>query len=232
MPTHSSIGSLTDAAPIILLSIEAAILLIVIGLWLIKLHAFQQLPDVKAERKVHYLSKQLKLLVTFATVLLGSLALGVWFLGNHMIETLQALNLPTTSISKTSTPHETAVPSIEPSAILDIFETSIHGDMTLETLKTRYENALSGAYILHHCERASKQEIDALLGALRDDISALQTRKPEKVIDVQSLYASIVSAAEGSYHMIYANMPCDTPQVAMLEQQFANFIMKYQANRK
>lgn len=232
MSSSPSIQSLTDTAPIALLGLEGIIILTIIGLWLIKLYVLQQLPDVKTQRQPHFLSKQLGLLVSFATILLFGIAIAIWFIGTHAIDTLQEASHLEIKQAKPIISTQQPDP-VKPSEILDIFETPDKRDITLESIKTRYENALSGAYILHNCDKATEQEIKALLGALRHDITATQAQNPDQIIDdIQSLYASIVSAAEGSYHMIYANIPCDTPQVAMLEQKFANFLMKHQANSK
>lgn len=135
------------------------------------------------------------------------------------------------------TPNEPAEPPVEeasnptpaaPSAILDLYDTPDSASLSLDLLKEQYENALAGAYILHRCERASNDEISTLLQALQQDIVRLQKQEAHRPLDPQMLYASIVSAAEGSYQMIYFHTPCDKPEVDMLEQQFAQYILRYQ----
>ncbi|GEM_PF-3753531 len=115
-----------------------------------------------------------------------------------------------------------------PSAILDLYDTPDSASLSLDLLKEQYENALAGAYILHRCERATNDEISTLLKALQQDIVRLQKKEGHRLLDPQMLYASIVSAAEGSYQMIYYHTPCDKPEVDMLEQQFAQYILRYQ----
>lgn len=117
-------------------------------------------------------------------------------------------------------------------AVLDLFEDSgeTSHDLSLDGIKKRYESALIGSYILHHCNRASEDEIEVLLQALREDVMNHQAYT-HTIIDPQTLYANIVTAAEGSFQIIYNHTQCDTAEVDMLEQQYANFVMQYKAKQ-
>jgi len=124
-----------------------------------------------------------------------------------------------------------AVPTADPGAVLDLFDnhTASPSELSLDTLKSRHENALVGAYILSNCNRASEEEVAVLLRAIRSDIMDYQADKTNQPVDAQLLYDNIVSAARGAYEIMYRRAACDDPQVDMLEQQFANYVMHYQA---
>lgn len=122
------------------------------------------------------------------------------------------------------------VPPSDPNAMIGLFATDeswYPNDSTLDALKSRYENALIGSYVLHNCKRTTQDEMDTILKALRDDIMQFQADSANPPIDPQALYASIVSAAEGSYEMVYRRTDCNSPQTTMLEEQFAHFVMAY-----
>lgn len=122
----------------------------------------------------------------------------------------------------------------ETTVILDLFtsDAELTSDQSLDAIKKRYENALTGAYMLSHCERTNKEEMKILLAALRDDIVDYQSQTGNSDLNPQELYEKIVSAAEGSYQMIYAKTPCDAPEITALEHQYASFVARYKAKQE
>ena len=121
------------------------------------------------------------------------------------------------------------LPPTDPSAVLDLFETGQQqpSEVTLDALKSRHENALVGAYILHNCDRAEEEDVAVLLQALRSNIINYQSDKSNPPIDSKQLYDSIVSAAQGSYEMVYSHAECDSPKVDKLEEQFKTYISHF-----
>jgi|GEM_PF-7001300 len=133
-------------------------------------------------------------------------------------------------------PKTESQPQIEPETalIFDLFasDAELSSENSLDSIKKRYENALAGAYVLSHCERTDKREMNVLMAALRDDIVDYQAQTGDSSLNPQELYEKIVSAAEGSYQMIYAKTPCESQEVAVLEQQYVGFITRYKAKQE
>jgi hypothetical protein len=118
------------------------------------------------------------------------------------------------------------LPPTDPSAVLDLFERGEQqpSEVTLDALKSRNENALVGAYILHNCDRADEEEVAILLRVLRTDIIKFQADKSNPPMDSKQLYDNIVSAAQGSYEIVYSRAECDSEKVDLLEEQFKTYI--------
>lgn len=224
--------------------------LLVFSLYLWSQHRWIQrhLRDVAINRQLSFLQQQALQLrlqcVIFLLLLLAAVA------GIARMAPLDSPPMPAPVTASVSTPSpvreepapppvaDTAHPAstvlLDPETILELYSTPDEAltDIPLDALKERYENALIGAYILHRCKRATDREIDALLLALQRDVVTLQAESSGRSIDPQALYASIVTAAEGSYQMMYFHTPCDRPEVDILEQQFAQFVMRYQSLRQ
>lgn len=229
-------------ASLIIFLIETALLSVIGLIWLLRYLTIRHLPEIKAERQLHFMHHRLHLICWISSLTLLLLAAGLWFSSRLLFSPIIKTDGSSTTLSSPAPspsqpvaimPPQTQPLSrrIEPSVILDMFEATPEGDVTIEALKTRYENSLSGAYILNHCNRTNNQEIGVLIQALQSDLKTLQQHEQYATLDIASLYQSIVSAAEGSYQMIYSRIPCDDEKVNLLEQQFVQFIIKYQASK-
>lgn len=195
----------------------------------------KHLADLQPDRRLLFLLHRSQLRdysLIFGMVLISSLF--IWILPDapprHAPQSEPTAECTTPAIN----PDEAAkLPPSDPNAMIDLFATDqswYPSNSTLDDLKTRYENALIGSYVLHHCKRTTQSEIDTILKALRDDIMRFQSDPQNPPLDAQALYASIVSAAEGSYEMVYRRTDCNSPQTAMLEEQFAHFVLSYQGH--
>lgn len=198
----------------------------------------KRLADIQPDRRVPYLLHHSQLRdysIIFSLVLLASLFILLFPEASHKDkETAPPAECTPPVIDADAAAQ---LPPSDPQAMIDLFTGDnawYPNESTLDALKSRYENALIGSYILHHCKRTAQGEMEVILRALREDIIQFQSNPENPPVDAQELYASIVTAAEGSYEMIYRKTDCDGPETAMLEQQFANFVMHYKAmdNRK
>lgn len=199
----------------------------------------RHLIDLQPDRRLLFLMHQWQLRnyqVIFALVLIGTLFVAQYPLPEKKPET------PTADAPQPAVEEEPPLPAFEssetlsdPATVLDLFDTPDESDLpsgtSVEGLKSRYENALIGAYILNKCKRTNDQEINTLLKALQSEIMSYQKQSENAPLDVAQLYASIVSSAKGGFEMLYARTPCDSAEVDMLEQQFANFVLQYQKVR-
>lgn len=201
----------------------------------------RHLADLQPDRRLAYLLHQWQLRnyqIIFALVLIAT---GVLSLPSFTLDTPPAERPAITpQAARPAPPEQTrsappqsppAAVAGDPTAVLDLFEngTANSAELSLDALKTRHENAIVGAYILSNCNRADNEEIATLLRAIRDDIIKYQSDSGNQALDTQQLYDNTVSAAKGAYEIMYRRTECDDPQVDMLEQQFANYIMRYQA---
>ncbi|MCI5049592.1 MAG: hypothetical protein MRY32_04595 [Rickettsiales bacterium] len=143
------------------------------------------------------------------------------------IQQLEMQRRSATSVYRT----ENQTSEDDPSLILSLLESESDWahDATLDDLKQRYENSLVGAYILLRCERTNADEVKALMRAMHSDLLEHKKHGTVEKIDVSELYSGIVTAAEGSFQMMYSRTPCDAPELAMLDQQYANFMLRFQA---
>lgn len=205
----------------------------------------QTLSDIQADRRVEYLLRRLRhrsIAFLFAIMVIFC-SVGIAFEDTktklRSLEKAAAVNdaidklQPPDHLQPDATAATTKPPKREPepSVVLDLFtsDAELASDQSLDSIKKRYENALTGAYVLSHCNRADKDELTVLLSALRDDIIEYQQKTGDSNLNPQELYKRIVSAAEGSFQMVYSKTSCDAPEVDALEQQFASFILHYHA---
>lgn len=213
----------------------------------------QMLNDLMPERRLTYLLQQWQMRnyqILFGLVIIATLFLSVLPDGRPGHKPLQGTVLakiaqeiaggeevPETSGSigieaeEGVSPPVAVYPPTDPSMVLDLFETGVreNSELTLDSMKARHENALIGGYLLRNCNRASDAEVEVLLQAIRHDILNYQQNPAHPEIDAQVLYANIVSAAKGSYEMIYSRADCRSPQLDMLEEQFRAYVTHYEA---
>ncbi len=199
----------------------------------------RHLIDLQPDRRLLFLMHQWQLRnyqIIFALVLVGCLFIAQYPVPEKSAPKTVVETTPENPAVATDMPASDAIDNIaDPAAVLGLFDAPDDSQTPLgasiENLKSRYENALIGAYILNKCTRTNDQEISTLLKALQGDIIAYQKQSANAPLDVAQLYASIVSSAKGGFEMIYNRTPCDSPEVDMLEQQFANFVLQYQKER-
>lgn len=200
----------------------------------------RHLADVQPDRRLAYILHRWQLrdyVILFGFIVLCGIMLSL--LPDTSPTTPKTVASPADQCASGSLPPDADAqekqPPSDPSAMMDLFATStdlMPQQTALNALKSRYENALTGSYILYHCQRTSQTELDLILKALRDDIIAYQASPDHPALDAQALYASIVSAAQGSYEMLYSHTSCDSPQTQMLEEQFANFTLHFKAKEQ
>lgn len=216
------------------------VLLLAMLYWQLR-RLYRHIPDIQPSRQVSYLLERWRIQPVYITLLFLLYAGSIGGIIHWLPPIQPAITAPAEPIAADApTQVQTPPPAAdEPlqlgdEPVLELF-TSLSPDIAdeLDNLKQRYENALAGAYLLHHCKRASEEEITTLQQALRDEIVHFQQRisaEGDIPLDVATLYSGIVSAAEGSFQLFYHRTPCDAPAIDMLEQQFASFVLKYKQN--
>lgn len=215
-----------------------AVLLVSLYLFLHERWLRRHILDLQPDRRLLFLMHQWQLRnyqIIFALVLVGCLFIAQYPAPEKEKPAVHAAD--ENPSAATDMPASDSVDSTaDPSTILDLFdapnESHAPQGASIEGLKSRYENALIGAYILNKCNRTNDQEINTLLKALQGEIMAYQKQTDNAPLDVAQLYASIVSSAKGGFEMIYTRTPCNSPEVDMLEQQFAHFVVQYQTGGK
>jgi hypothetical protein len=99
--------------------------------------------------------------------------------------------------------------------VLDLFDPTPPPD-DLEELKIRYENALTGVFMLHHCGFIREEDVYRWEESMRLHLN----KNPE----TQALIAPILSAARGSWELFYHQTDCSSPVMEPLIQQFDRFL--------
>lgn len=213
----------------------ALVALISIYLFVQEYRMRKHLGDLQPDRRIHYLLHQWQLRnyqTIFMLVLIASGFLAIFpksvppeqqasIAQNSPIE--EDAYIPSGDPSAPATPPASAA-ATAPDIVLDAFSMQYwpSDNASADELKTHYETALIGAYVLFHCDRTDETELNSLHQILRKNLAA-QTDDPE------TLYNNIISAAEGSYEMVYSHTDCQSPNLDLLEQQFVNFVMKSKA---
>ncbi len=131
------------------------------------------------------------------------------------------------SLAEETAPNTSYIPSTD-ADILSLFSPENPAEASLGRIKHAFEKALNASYILARCQPslpAYTAPTEAFLKQRLMELAAEYQSSRGIIIDTAQLYASILSAAEGSYQLFYQYTPCDTPELAMTEQQLKSFIL-------
>lgn len=124
--------------------------------------------------------------------------------------------------SPTPTPRATNMQIITDLLAPEATDGSVEAE--LDVLKRKYENGLIGAYILHHCNRATEHEITSLTIALKNELSPRAADLKALGMTPQEFMNNIATGAEGSFQALYSHMDCNTAAISQLEADFTKFM--------